>query len=122
MLTRAPRRRFRVVLGELQPSPFADEEGIEPRHWTWIAEPRVVADQRAFPIGELELREEILVLDRGAIRRMERAQYHCRPLLQKSVLRRREKTRAQNRAERAIPEEQPAKPKLLVEALLRFCR
>ena len=113
-------RRLRVVLGELHSAGVGDEERVEPRHRTRVAKAGLDVHELMLPLHQPELREELLVGEGGLVRRAKGAQHHGAALLEKAILRRREKARAQHGAERAVAEEEAALPQLFVELALRL--
>ena len=116
----ATRRRLGVVFGEAQTACFGDEECVEPRDGTRVARSEIDVRQLTLPVGEPELREERVVRERGSVGLAKGAQNHRRALLEKAILRRRQKTRPQHRAERTVAEEQPPLAQLRIELPLRL--
>ena len=118
----AARRRLGVVLGEAQAARFADEERVEARHRAGIAKAGIDVRELALPFEQAELREQRVVGQRGPVRLAKRAQHDGGALLEKPILRRRQKARPQHGAERPVAEEQAARAELLVELPLRLGR
>ena len=77
-------------------------------------------DELVFPLHQSELRQQLFIEQRRLVCRAERAQHHRPPLLEEPVLCRRQESRPQYGAERAIAEEQAAVTQLLVELPLRL--